>query len=83
MWKIFPDFRESNFISATEIKLGEKNCCQLIAPLFMKYSLNSSQISFVSIAASLPHLGLCSMSPIWFILLNIQVLDLLYYFLHQ
>ena len=37
--------------------------CQLIAPLFMKCSVNSSRISFVSVDALLPHIGFCSMSP--------------------
>lgn len=38
---------------------------QLTAPLLMKYSMNSSQIYFVSIAALLPHseFSSCSISP--------------------
>ena len=37
--------------------------CQLIGPLFMKCSVSFSQISFVSVAALLPHLGFRSMTP--------------------
>ena len=37
--------------------------CQLIALLFMKYSINSSRISFVSITALLPHLGFSRVLP--------------------
>ena len=36
--------------------------CQLIVLLSMKYSINSSRISFVSIAALSPHFEFCSVS---------------------
>ena len=37
--------------------------CQLIAPLFVKYSINSSRICFISIAALLPYFEFCNISP--------------------
>ena len=46
-------------ISILEI-LSDYFCCQLIAPLFMQYSINSSRICFVSIATLLPHFEFCS-----------------------
>ena len=46
-------------ISILEI-LSDYFCCQLIAPLFVQYSINSSRICFVSIATLLPHFEFCS-----------------------
>ena len=53
-------------ISILEI-LSDYFCCQLIAPLFVQYSISSSRICFVSIATLLPHFEFCSL---WFILLK-------------
>ena len=51
---------DSAKISVLEI-LRDYFHCQLIGPLFVKYSINSSPICFVSIAALLPHFEFCSM----------------------